>query len=95
MTYGEGTQSGVSRLDFAVYSSVVPMFSQHLLNGEDNRRATPHTPHPTSHIPEAQNRGRLFDITPDTQTKQNSGECKMQRWIKCDNPPLLQMMGVY
>lgn len=73
-------QSVVSRLDFAVYSSVVPMFIQHLLSGEDNRRATPH-------IPGSQNRGRLSDITPDTQTKQNSGECKMQRWIKCDNPP--------
>lgn len=71
-SYGEGKQSDEPRLDFAVYSSVVPMLIQHLLNDKDNRLAT-------SHILGNQDRGRLSDITPDTQTKQNSRECKMQR----------------
>lgn len=52
----------------------------HLLNDEDNSIAT-------SHIPGTQNRGRLSDIIPDTQTKQNSGECKLQSWVKCPPPP--------
>lgn len=41
-SYGEGKQSDEPRLDFAVYSSAVPMLTQHLLNGEDNRIATSH-----------------------------------------------------
>lgn len=69
-----------SRLDFAAYSSFVPVLIQHLLNDEDNRITT-------CHIPGTQNRGRLSDITPDTQTKQNGRECKMQSWVKCYPTP--------